>query len=122
MWVPIVENNEIDSEGAAFFIKQNIQNILKKDTQLDTLILGCTHYPLLLKVIKKYIPEHIAILEQGSIVAEKLIDYLKKHRSIERRISKNGKIVFQTTESTEIFENKAALFMGQDVRAESIQL
>jgi glutamate racemase len=122
MWVPIVENNEIDSEGAEFFIKQNVQNILQKDSQLDTLILGCTHYPLLLKVIRKYIPEHIAILEQGQIVAEKLIDYLKKHTSIEKRISKNGKIIFQTTESTEIFENKAALFMGQNVRAESIQL
>jgi glutamate racemase len=122
MWVPIVENNEIYSEGAEFFIKQNIQNILKKDKNLDTLVLGCTHYPLLLKVIKKYTPENIAILEQGQIVAEKLVDYLKKHTQIEKRISKNGKIVFQTTESTEIFENKAALFMGQNLKAESIHL
>ena len=122
MWVPIVENNEIYSEGAEFFIKQNIQNILKKDKNLDTLILGCTHYPLLLKVIKKYTPENITILEQGRIVAEKLVDYLKKHIEIEKRISKNGEIVFQTTESTEIFENKAALFMGQDLKAESIHL
>lgn len=122
MWVPIVENNEIYSKGAEFFIKQNIQNILKKDKNLDTLVLGCTHYPLLLKVIKKYTPENIAILEQGQIVAEKLVDYLKKHTQIEKRISKNGKIVFQTTESTEIFENKAALFMGQNLKAESIHL
>lgn len=122
MWVPIVENNEIYSEGAEFFIRQNIQNILKKDKNLDTLVLGCTHYPLLLKVIKKYTPENITILEQGQIVAEKLVDYLKKHTEIEKRISKNGKIVFQTTESTEIFENKAALFMGQNLKAESIHL
>jgi len=122
MWVPIVENNEIYSEGAEFFIRQNIQNILKKDKNLDTLILGCTHYPLLLKVIKKYTPENITILEQGRIVAEKLVDYLKKHIEIEKRISKNGEIVFQTTESTEIFENKAALFMGQNLKAESIHL
>jgi len=122
MWVPIVENNEIYSEGAEFFIRQNIQNILKKDKNLDTLILGCTHYPLLLKVIKKYTPENITILEQGQIVAEKLVDYLKKHTEIEKRISKNGEIVFQTTESTEIFENKAALFMGQNLKAESIHL
>jgi len=122
MWVPIVENNEIYSEGAEFFIRQNIQNILKKDKNLDTLVLGCTHYPLLLKVIKKYTPENITILEQGQIVAEKLVDYLKKHTEIEKRISKNGEIVFQTTESTEIFENKAALFMGQNLKAESIHL
>ena len=122
MWVPIVENNEIYSEGEEFFIRQNIQNILKKDKNLDTLILGCTHYPLLLKVIKKYTPENITILEQGRIVAEKLVDYLKKHIEIKKRISKNGEIVFQTTESTEIFENKAALFMGQNLKAESIHL
>lgn len=121
MWVPIVENNEIYTEGADYFIKRNIENILKKDQQLDTLILGCTHYPLLLKVIKKYIPENISILEQGHIVSEKLIDYLKRHSEIDQRISRNRKIVFQTTESAEIFEKKSALFMGQKVRAEKIR-
>ena len=121
MWVPIVENNEIYTEGADFFIKRNIQNILQKDKNLDTLILGCTHYPLLLKVIKKYIPENITILEQGQIVSEKLIDYLKRHTEIDQRISRNRKIVFQTTESAEIFEKKSALFMGQNVRAEKIR-
>jgi glutamate racemase len=121
MWVPIVENNEIYTEGADFFIKRNIQNILQKDKNLDTLILGCTHYPLLLNVIKKYIPENITILEQGHIVSEKLIDYLKNHPEIDQRISKNRKIVFQTTESADIFEKKSALFMGQNVRAEKIR-
>ncbi len=122
MWVPIVENNEIDTEGAEFFIRRNIQNILQKDKDLDTLILGCTHYPLLLKVIKKYIPENITILEQGQIVSEKLIDYLKRHTKINQRISRNGKIVFQTTESAKTFEKKSALFMGQEVRAQKIRL
>ena len=122
MWVPIVENNEIDTEGADFFIRRNIQNILQKDKDLDTLILGCTHYPLLLKVIKKYIPENITILEQGQIVSEKLIDYLKRHTKIDQRISRNGKIVFQTTESAKTFEKKSALFMGQEVRAQKIRL
>jgi glutamate racemase len=121
MWVPIVENNEIDTEGAEFFVRRNIQNILQKDKHLDTLILGCTHYPLLLKVIKKYIPENITILEQGHIVSEKLIDYLKRHTEIDQRISRNGKIVFQTTESAETFEEKSALFMGQKVRAQKIR-
>lgn len=122
MWVPIVENNEIDTEGAEFFIKRNIQNILQKDKDLDTLILGCTHYPLLLKVIKKYIPDNITILEQGQIVSERLIDYLKKHPEIDRRISRNRTIVYQTTESAQIFEKKSALFIGQNVRAEKIRL
>ena len=121
MWVPIVENNVIDTEGAEFFIRRNIQNILQKDKDLDTLILGCTHYPLLLKVIKKFIPENITILEQGRIVSEKLIDYLKRHTEIDQRISRNGKIMFQTTESAKTFEKKSALFMGQKVRAQRIR-
>ena len=122
MWVPIVENNEIDTDGADFFIKRNIQNILQKDQELDTLILGCTHYPLLMKVIKKYVPENIKLLEQGQIVAEKLVEYLKKHAEIDKRLSRNGKIVFQTTEDADIFEMKSALFLGQNVRAETIHL
>jgi len=122
MWVPIVENNEIGSEGAEFFIQRNIHNILTKDNELDTLILGCTHYPLLIETIKKYIPERIEILEQGHIVSEKLIDYLRKHSEIDKRLSRNGTVVFQTTESAETFENKAAVFMGHNVRAETIHL
>lgn len=122
MWVPIVENNEIDSEGAEFFIKRNIENLFQKDKDLDTLILGCTHYPLLLKIINNYIPENVEILDQGQIVSEKLIEYLKKHSELEKRISRNANIVFQTTESAETFEEKAALFMGQQVKAETIHL
>jgi glutamate racemase len=122
MWVPIVENNEIDSPGAEFFIKRNIENVLQKDKYLDTLILGCTHYPLLIKIIRKYIPEHVEILDQGQIVSEKLIKYLHKHSELEKRISKNAHIVFQTTESAETFEEKAALFIGQQVKAETIRL
>jgi len=122
MWVPIVENNEIDSAGAEFFIKRNIENIFHKDKDLDTLVLGCTHYPLLLKIIKKYIPDHVEILDQGQIVSEKLIEYLQKHPEIEKRISRNGNIVFQTTESAETFESKAALFIGRQIKAESIHL
>lgn len=120
MWVPIVENNEIDSEGADFFVKKNILNILQKEKNIDTLILGCTHYPLLLNMIKKYVPEGINILEQGGIVAEKLLDYLKRHPEINNQISKNGIVKFQTTESPENFENKAALFLGETVNAENI--
>lgn len=122
MWVPIVENNEIDTEGAEFFVEKNIKNILDKDEDLDTLILGCTHYPLLKEQIMKYVPDNIQILEQGKIVAEKLEDYLERHSEIKRRISKSGETVFQTTESSETFEEKAALFLGQKVSAQNIHL
>ncbi len=122
MWVPIVENNEIDTEGADYFIRKNIQNILEKDKDLDTLVLGCTHYPLLLKTIQKYVPEKIKILEQGEIVAEKLIEYLKRHPEIDNRLSKNKIMEYQTTEVARNFEEKAALFLGQPVVATTIHL
>lgn len=117
-----MENNEIDSKGARFFVKKNIKNILKKDRKLDTLILGCTHYPLLIKLIKKYIPENITIVEQGEIVAEKLILYLQRHPEIENRLSKNRMIKYHTTESVENFNEKAAFFLGQQISAETIHL
>ena len=122
LWVPIVENNEIDSEGAAYFVRKNIDSILAKDKELDTIILGCTHYPLLIKVIRKYVPDKIQILEQGEIVAEKLLDYLKRHPDMEIRLSKNSILTFQTTESTETFMEKAALFMEKEIMAQTAKL
>lgn len=120
MWVPIVENNEIDSEGAKYFIRKNIKSLLSKDENLDTIILGCTHYPLLEKQIREHVPQKISILKQGHIVAEKLIDYLKRHPEMESRISRSGTIDFHTTESAENFNSKAALFMGQNVVAKTV--
>jgi len=120
MWVPIVENNEIGTEGAEYFIKKNIQNILQKDGELDTLVLGCTHYPLLIDTIQKYVPENIKILQQGEITAEKLFEYLHRHPKIEKRLSKNSFLKFQTTESAENFNGKAALFMGHKVEAQHV--
>ncbi len=122
MWVPIVENNEIETEGAEFFVKKNILNILQKDKTIDTLILGCTHYPLLEDLIRKYVPEQIEILKQGHIVAEKLTDYLERHPEMEVRLSKGESIDYRTTESAGTFESKASLFMGQDVKASTIVL
>lgn len=120
MWVPIVENNEIGTEGAEYFIRKNIQNILQKDKYLDTLVLGCTHYPLLIETIQKYVPQNIKILQQGEITAEKLHEYLTRHPEINNKLSKNGSLKFQTTESAENFEGKAALFMGRKVVAEHV--
>ena len=107
-------------EGADYFVRKNIENILAKDTEMDTLILGCTHYPLLEKLIRKYVPPHIEILKQGHIVAEKLIDYLERHPEMELRLSQGGKIEFQTTEAADNFKSKASLFMGREVDAETV--
>ena len=122
MWVPIVENNEIFSEGAEYFIRKNIQNILKKDKNLDTLILGCTHYPLLYPVIQKFIPPEINMVQQGEIVADKLLDYLKRHPEIDSRLSKNSQCIFQTTESSGNFENNASLFLSEKIEAKTVHL
>ncbi len=122
MWVPLVENNEIYTEGAHYFVKKNIDNILKKDRNLDTLVLGCTHYPLLIDVIRKFLPDGIEIVEQGKIVAEKLTDYLKRHPKIEKRIGRNKEVHYQTTEEAEVFEAKASLFMDRTVIATKVQL
>lgn len=122
MWVPLVENNEIDTEGADYFVRKNMLNLLAKDKDLDTLILGCTHYPLLAEIIKKYVPKEIKILKQGHIVAEKLVEYLQRHPEIKKRLSKSGTVEFETTESAETFESKAALFLEREVEAKTIHL
>jgi glutamate racemase len=121
MWVPIVENNEIDTPGADYFIQKNINNILEKDPAIDTLILGCTHYPLLINSIRKFLPSGINILEQGEIVSEKLQDYFVRHPEMERRISKGNSVKFLTTESTKVFEEKAGFFLGRPLKSEHIQ-
>ena len=117
MWVPIVENNEFLSEGADYFVKKNIQNIFEREPEIDTLVLGCTHYPLLLPTIKKYVPENVRIITQGSIVAESLWDYLQRHHEMDMKCSKNRKHNFYTTENPEKFNQSASLFMGNDVMA-----
>nr|WP_319512502.1 glutamate racemase [uncultured Draconibacterium sp.] len=122
MWVPLVENNEIENVGADYFVQKNIEAIFAKDKSIDTLILGCTHYPLLIDVIKKYVPENINILTQGAIVAEKLVDYLKRHPEMEKRLTKCSNLEYQTTESAVTFESKAALFMGSEVNAKTVHL
>ena len=97
MWVPLVENNEFDKEGADYFIKKNINSLLVKNNKIDSIILGCTHYPLLISKIKKYLPENIKLLSQGKIVAESLKDYLHRHPEIDKNCTKSGIYKFLTT-------------------------
>jgi glutamate racemase len=122
MWVPLVENNEHQSEGADYFIQKHINNILSRNKNIDTLLLACTHYPLLKEKIEKQLPKTVKLVSQGEIVAESLKDYLHRHPEIETNISKEGKRVFYTTDSTEDFNNKAAIFFGEEVEAKSLDL
>ncbi|MDO9187680.1 MAG: glutamate racemase [Bacteroidia bacterium] len=120
MWVPLVENNEFENEGADFFIQKNINSLLSKDKNIDTIILGCTHYPLLINKIKKYLPPNITLLSQGEIVAESLIDYLKRHVEIEQKSTKGGSVEFYTTDSPENFDKAALNFFGKAVKSKHV--
>ena len=123
MWVPLVENNEFESEGADYFVKKYIQALLKKDPKIDTLVLGCTHYPLLVKKILEFTPPHIQVVAQGDYVAESLKDYLHRHPEIENRCTKEGNRRFLTTESCEKFEGSASIFLKTtNMKVESIVL
>lgn len=123
MWVSLVENNEYQSEGADYFVKQHINRLLDKDPVIDTIILGCTHYPLLLDKIRQFTPGHIRIIAQGEYVARSLQDYLNRHPEMDARCEKGGKCRFLTTESESKFEESASIFLGrQDIKVESIAL
>lgn len=111
MWVPLVENFEYDSPGADYFVQKRIDNIMQKDPEIDTLVLGCTHYPLLMEKIVKYVPGQVRIVPQGEYVAASLKDYLNRHPEMETRCTRNGKCQYLTTENTEKFHESAALFM-----------
>lgn len=122
MWVPLVENNELDSPGTDWFVEKNIRQLLEKDPLIDTVILGCTHYPLLLKSIRKFMPRGITLIDQGPVVAAKLTDYLERHPDISRQISQGGRSHFQTTEAATLFESRAALFLGETVTAQTVSI
>ncbi len=123
MWVPIVENNEIGTVGADYFIQKDIERLFKNDRDIDTLILGCTHYPLLIDSIRQYLPNpEVEIVEQGKIVASSLIDYLSRHPEIDSVCTKQGTVNYLTTEQVELFELRARQFMDQHVNAQKIHL
>ena len=114
MWVPLVEYNEFTTEGADYFIQKDIEELLQQDPQIDTIILGCTHYPLLLEKIRKYTPSHIQLISQGDYVAKSLQNYMERHPEMDARCTKQGLCRFLTTESVEKFEESAAIFLGQE--------
>lgn len=122
LWVPIVENNEATGAGADYFVKKRIDHILWLDPDIDTLILGCTHYPILMPKIKQYVPDGIKIVSQGEYVAESLKDYLTRHTEIDARCTKNGTAHYYTTENAEKFKEVARIFVTDDIEVEHINL
>ena len=122
MWVPLVENNEYNSPGADYFIQKNINSLLQESGSIDTILLACTHYPLLMDKIKKAVPANVTVLSQGEIVADSLKLYLDKHAEIEEKCSQNGQISFYTTDSTEDFDSHAAIFYGRSVKSNHLSL
>lgn len=122
MWVPLVETNEYESEGADFFVKRHIDNLLARDPEIDTIILGCTHYPILMEKIRKYTPDGITLLTQGAAVAASLAEYLQRHPEMERLCTKGGNTVFCTTESDGKFGTQASLFLNYPVEVKNVTL
>ncbi|GAB3947630.1 glutamate racemase [Spirosoma harenae] len=122
MWVPLVENGEYDQLGADYFVKQHINRLMAQSTDIDTILLACTHYPLLLDKIRQAAPENTTILSQGRIVADSLVDYLLRHPEIEVQCSKQGQRTFLTTDSTEIFDQQASVFYGEFVQSQQLLL
>ncbi|MBN2080378.1 MAG: glutamate racemase [Spirochaetes bacterium] len=120
MWVPLVENNERSGPGAEFFVKKNINHILEADRSIDTIILGCTHYPLLMEAILKFTPPDIQIIAQDRIVASSLIDYLAKHPEMNARCTRSGTVRFLTTDSPELFNEVGSLFFKKKLHSERI--
>lgn len=122
MWVPLVEYGEYDTPGAEYFVEKRIKQILEADPLIDTLILACTHYPLLLPIIRRYVPQNVHIIAQGEYVARSLQTYLQAHPAMEQTIAANGTCHYLTTESSAKFSEQATLFMQQEVCAEEIEL
>ena len=121
-WVPLVEYNEADSPGADYFVKKRIDQIMDLDPQIDALILGCTHYPLLMPKIKKYLPAGVRVISQGEYVAKSLQEYLERHPQIEQRCAKHGEAHYLTTENPEKFKEQAQIFLNDDILVENITL
>lgn len=122
MWVPLVENGEFNSKGADFFIQKHIDSLLAKDAAIDTIILGCTHYPLLINKIRQFIQPNVQLLAQGELVAQSLKEYLIRHPELESLISKGASREFLSTDTSENFDAAAGMFFGQAIKSKHISI
>lgn len=122
MLVPIVENDESDSEGADYFVRKYVSSLMAKDPRVDTVLLACTHYPLLYDNIRRHVPQSAKVITQGDIVARSLADYLSRHPEIENRCTRNASCTFSTTENPDDFTRLAAIFLGHPIEAVHVTL
>jgi glutamate racemase len=122
LWVPLIENNEYASPGADYFVKKDVDGLLNNAHEIDTVLLACTHYPLLMEKIKKNVPANVQIISQGEIVAASLKDYLDRHPEIEQKCSKNSQLQFYTTDSAKDFDKHSATFFGREVNSIHVDL
>jgi len=122
IWVPLIENSLHTSDPGKAFIKMDVEELLDLNAQIDTIILGCTHYPILKQHIETIVPNNVNVIAQGPIVAQKLADYLGRHPQIESNCSKGGELFYLTTENAEDFNRQASNFIGEDVQAKHIKL
>ena len=122
MWVPLIENNEYNSAGADYFVEKHLQNLFNQDAAIDTLLLACTHYPLLIEKLQQFVPSSVTIVSQGEIIAKSLADYLKRHPEVEDKCLQTASIGFYTTDDTTDFNNKATIFWGDKVHSNHVVL
>ena len=122
MWVPLIENNEYETEGANFFIKKNLDQLLAQSSQIDTVLLACTHYPIMKNKLEKLLPSNIKLLSQGEIVSAATQNYLQRHAEIETKLTTQGKRYFYTTDSPQDFDVHARVFFGEPVASQHADL
>jgi glutamate racemase len=122
MWVPLVENREYASEGADYFIKQELHQLFARSGNIDTVLLACTHYPLLKNKIESFLPSNVTVISQGEIVADSLEDYLNRHAEIREKCSNGSSVLFYTTDSAKDFNENASIFYGKRIEATHIDL
>lgn len=122
MWVPLIENGAHEGAGADYFVKESLDQLLQQSPAIDTILLACTHYPLLIPKISAILPDHIQLIAQGEIVAQSLANYLERHPALEDKCSKKGYMRFCTTDSTADFDEKGAIFFGKSLKSEHILL
>ncbi len=122
MWATLVENFELENEGTNYFVRKDINILMSKDKNIDTIILGCTHYPLLLPLIRKHTPQGVNIVPQGQYIASSLKNYLLRHPEMAEKCTKNGSCNYLTTENSLIFDRSACRFMEHSVLSQHIEL
>jgi glutamate racemase len=122
MWVPLVENNEFQSPGGTYFLQRDLLSLLQQDPQIDTILLGCTHYPILQETLQALLPEHVKVVSQGPLVAGRLVDYLERHPEISALCTQNGTAQYFTTESAETFDGNASRILNEPITSSHVTL